>query len=177
MKPFRTPVESIAIRQGLEPAWVYGLMHQESRFALRARSHVGARGLMQIMPRTGRWIARQLGVRDFRVAHLEQFETNVTFGTYYLRSVYDQLDQSMLLASAAYNAGPRRPRQWRASLPHPVDGALFTELIPFAQTRQYVKKVLLNTAYYGYRFEGKPQSLKRLLGQVSNLPFEPIAMP
>jgi len=177
MKPYRAPVESIAISQGLTPAWIYGLMHQESRFALKARSHVGARGLMQIMPRTGRWIARQLGVRGFRTAHLEEFETNVTFGTYYLRSVYDKLDQSMLLASAAYNAGPRRPRRWRASLPHPVDGALFAELIPFAQTRQYVKKVLLNTAYYGYRFEGKPQSLKRLLGQVSNLPFEPLSMP
>lgn len=177
MKPFGAPVDSIAISQGLTPAWIYGLMHQESRFALRARSHVGARGLMQIMPRTGRWIARQLGVRGYRTAHLEQFETNVTFGTYYLRSVYDKLDQSMLLATAAYNAGPRRPRRWRASLPHRVDGALFAELIPFAQTRQYVKKVLLNTAYYGYRFEGKPQSLKRLLGQVSNLPFEPLSMP
>ncbi|MFK7967187.1 MAG: transglycosylase SLT domain-containing protein [Burkholderiaceae bacterium] len=177
MKPFRAPVESIANARGLDPAWIYGLMHQESRFALRARSHVGARGLMQIMPRTGRWIARQLGVRGFKTAQLEQFETNVAFGTYYLRSVYDKLDQSMLLASAAYNAGPKRPRRWRASLPHPVDGALFAELIPFAQTRQYVKKVLLNTAYYGYRFEGKPQSLKRLLGQVANLPFEPLSMP
>lgn len=177
MTPYRAALEPLALERGLDPAWLYGLINQESRFALKARSSVGARGLMQIMPATGRWIAGRLGVKRFKTRHLEDFGTNVRFGTFYLKTVYESLNNSALLASAAYNAGPKRPRRWQSSLPATVDGALFAEIIPFAQTRQYVKKVLLNTAYYGSVFEGKPQSLKELLGTVPSLPFETVSIP
>ncbi len=177
MTPFRPTLEPLALSNGLDPAWVYGLIHQESRFDIRARSSVGARGLMQIMPSTGRWIAGRLGQQNFETAHLYHFATNVQYGTYYLKTVYDSLNNSALLASAGYNAGPRRPRYWQSTLPDTVDGALFAEIIPFAQTRQYVKKVLLNAAYYGSVFEGKPQSLKTLLGTVPKVPFKPSSIP
>ena len=164
--PFRVQLEAAAGERGLDPAWVYGLIRQESRFIMDARSSASAQGLMQIIPPTARWIARRLGVNDFRLEQLNELDTNLRFGTYYLRSVHDDLENSPLLASAGYNAGPNRPRQWRSTLPRPLEGAAFAEIIPFTETRDYVKKVLSNAAFYGALMSGQPQSLKQRLGHV-----------
>jgi soluble lytic murein transglycosylase len=177
ISPFRQALAPVAARHGLDLSWIYGLIRQESRFTPDARSVSGARGLMQIMPATGRWIARKMGVKGFKTKHLYQPDTNLNFGTFYLKAVYDDLHNSALLASAAYNAGPKRPRRWISTLPGDVDGALFVEIIPFTQTRTYVKKVLLNTAYYESVFSGKPQSLKSLLGQVPQKPYQATKIP
>lgn len=167
VSPFLDRMKPVAASADLDPAWVYGLIRQESRFVQDARSWAGAQGLMQIMPATARWIARKLGERDFRVEHLHDLDTNLRFGTFYLRSVLDDLEGSPLLASAAYNAGPGRPRNWRSTLPAPVEGAIFAEIIPFNETRDYVKKVLTNAVYYAALFTGEPQSLKARLGKVA----------
>ena len=164
--PFRAQLEAAASERGLDAAWVYGLIRQESRFIMDARSSANAQGLMQIIPPTARWIARRLGVNDFRLEQLNELDTNLRFGTYYLRSVHDDLENSPLLASAGYNAGPNRPRQWRSTLPRPLEGAAFAEIIPFTETRDYVKKVLSNAAFYGALMSGQPQSLKQRLGHV-----------
>ena len=164
--PFRDQVRSASGERGIDPAWVYGLIRQESRFIMDARSSAGAQGLMQIMPNTAKWIARKLDVRDFRMEQLSDMPTNIRFGTFYLKSVLDDLDASPLLASAGYNAGPGRPRHWRASLSSPVEGAIFAEIIPFHETRDYVKKVLSNATYYASLFTGQPQSLRGWLGQI-----------
>lgn len=164
--PFRDRLTPFARERGLDPAWVYGLIRQESRFIMDARSGVGASGLMQVMPATGRWIASRMGVKGFHPAQLNEMDTNLSFGTYYLRTVLDSLDDSPLLATAAYNAGPGRPRNWRTFLSQPVDGAVFAEIVPFTETRDYVKKVLSNATIYGAIFTGKPQSLKARLGTV-----------
>ena len=165
--PFSAQLAPAAQERGLDPAWVYGLIRQESRFVMNARSSAGAQGLMQIIPPTARWIARKLGEPDFRIEHLGDMSTNLRYGTFYLRSVYESLDGSPLLASAAYNAGPNRPRRWRSTLPGAVEGAVFAEIIPFSETRDYVKKVLSNAAIYGTLMTGRPQSLKALLGTVA----------
>lgn len=165
--PYREPLEAAARAHELDPAWVYGLIRQESRFAPAARSGVGARGLMQIMPATGRWIARRRGIGGFRTVSLEEPRTNLDFGTWYMRHVLDGLDGSILLASAGYNAGPGRPARWRASVGRAVDGALFAELIPFNETRQYVQNVIANTAAYAAMLRDEPLLLHRLLGEVS----------
>ena len=164
--PFKAEVVSAAKKEGLDPAWVYGLIRQESRFLMDARSHVGASGLMQIMPATARWIAKRLGVQGFETSQLGDIDLNTQFGTYYLKTVMDGLEGSPLLASAAYNAGPNRPRLWRSTLPAKIEGAAFAETIPFTETRDYVKKVLLNAAWYGSLLTGQPQSLKTRLGEV-----------
>jgi soluble lytic murein transglycosylase len=164
--PFADRLVPVARAQGLDPAWVYGLIRQESRFVTDARSHVGASGLMQIMPGTARWIAKKMGERDFTVSQINELDTNLRFGTFYLKTVHDDLDGSPVLASAAYNAGPGRPRSWRGTLPHPVEGAIFAEIVPFTETRGYVKHVLSNTAWYAALFTGEPQSLKAMLGEV-----------
>jgi len=164
--PFAERLTPIARAQGLDPAWVYGLIRQESRFVQDARSHVGASGLMQIMPATARWIAKKMGVRDFTPSQINELDTNLQFGSFYLKTVFDDLDRSAVLASAGYNAGPGRPRSWRGTLTRPVEGAIFAEIVPFTETRGYVKHVLSNAAWYAALFTGTPQSLKALLGEV-----------
>ena len=164
--PFEDRLKPIARSQGLDPAWVYGLIRQESRFVSDARSPVGASGLMQIMPATAKWIAKKMGVRDFTPSQINELDTNLQFGSFYLKTVFDDLDRSPVMASAAYNAGPGRPRSWRGTLSQPVEGAIFAEIVPFTETRGYVKHVLSNTAWYAALFTGAPQSLKAMLGQV-----------
>lgn len=164
--PFEGRVTAQANSIALDPAWVYGLIRQESRFVMNARSHVGASGLMQLMPATAKWVARQIGMADFTPASVNDFETNTILGTNYLNIVLNGLDGSQVLASAGYNAGPGRPRTWRAKLSHPVEGAIFAETIPFTETRLYVKHVLSNATYYAAMFSGQPQSLKARLGRI-----------
>jgi soluble lytic murein transglycosylase len=175
--PFRDELTPIAKEREVELAWIYGLIRQESRFIMDARSSVGASGLMQIMPATGRWIAKKVGVVDFKTEQLKERDTNLRFGTFYLKSVLDDLDGSPAMASAAYNAGPGRPRAWRATLTTPVDTAIFAEIIPFSETRDYVKKVLSNATIYAAIISGKPQSLKSRLGTVSPKAFSATNLP
>ncbi len=152
---------------GLDKAWVYGLIRQESRFVKSARSSVGASGLMQIMPGTANYVAKKIGMTGFSLANLNDTRTNITLGTQYLNMVLANLGGSQTLATAAYNAGPSRPRQWRALLDKPVEGAIFAESIPFSETRGYVKNVLANATWYAAQFENRPQSLKARLGVVA----------
>jgi len=165
---FITPYRELASRQAkensLDEAWVFGLIRQESRFANVARSRVGASGLMQIMPATGRWIARRLGMDGFKTSSLSEPETNIKFGSYYLRHVQDSLDGHPVLATAAYNAGPRRAQRWRDS--KPMEGAVYVESIPFKETRDYVKKVMSNAMYYARRFGQTSVLLRDRLGTI-----------
>jgi soluble lytic murein transglycosylase len=97
--PFVERLAPNAKAQGLDPAWVYGLIRQESRFIMDARSVVGASGLMQIMPATAQWIAQRMGVKNFSPSQINDLDTNLQFGTYYLKTVYDGLDRSPVMAS------------------------------------------------------------------------------
>ncbi len=164
LAPFRDLASAQASQNGLDEAWIYGLMRQESRFVQHARSVAGAQGLMQIMPATARWIARQLGLKKNAHQEVHNPETNIRFGTYYLKRIYDDLDQSTVLATAGYNAGPGRARRWQADIP--LEGAVYVESIPFAETRDYVKKVLANAMYYRSRFGGDAVTLKARLGVI-----------
>jgi soluble lytic murein transglycosylase len=165
---FPMPLKETVLRKSkdvqLDPAYVYGLIRQESRFVMDAKSVVGASGLMQVMPATAKWTAKKIGLANFQVQQLNEHETNVTIGTGYLKLVLDDFDGSMPLAAAAYNAGPSRSRAWRKG---PVlEAAIWAENIPFNETRDYVKKVLSNTTNYAAIITGQPQSLKARLGTV-----------
>lgn len=164
--PHQEFLSAQAAQLDLDPNWVYGLIRQESRFVKQARSSVGANGLMQLMPATARWVAKKIGMDGYHHGKVTEMETNITLGTHYMKMVLDDLDGSPVLASAAYNAGPKRPRAWRACLAQAVEGAIFVESIPFNETRDYVKKVMSNAIYYA-ALEGKPQSLKAHLGIVA----------
>ena len=164
--PHRDVMQEQTRQVGLDEAWVYGLIRQESRFVQLAHSGVGASGLMQLMPGTARWVAKRLGIKNFRQSMVNQLDTNVVLGTYYLKYVLDKLDGQPLLATAAYNAGPRRAISWRSSTP--MEGAIYAETIPFSETRGYVQKVMSNTVYYGNRFGQQLQSLKQRLGTITS---------
>ena len=165
---FPMPLKETVIRKSkdvqLDPAYVYGLIRQESRFIMDARSVVGASGLMQVMPATAKWTAKKIGLTNFQPQQINDQEINVAIGTGYLKLVLDEFDGSMPLAAAAYNAGPSRSRNWRKG---PVlEAAIWAENIPFTETRDYVKKVLSNTTNYAAIITGQPQSLKARLGTV-----------
>ena len=160
LAPFRNVLKTRTAQMNLDEAWVYGLIRQESRFIVDARSRVGAGGLMQLMPATAKWVASKIGLRT--LGDVTEVDTNVTLGTYYLRHVLDTLDGQPVLASAAYNAGPGRARAWRPDTA--VEGAIYAESIPFNETRDYVKKVMANASYYGHTFTQQVQSLKQRLG-------------
>jgi soluble lytic murein transglycosylase len=168
LTPYRDLAEAQASRNDLDPAWVYGLMRQESRFVDHARSQAGAQGLMQIMPQTAKWIARRLGQDRTAYRKMADPEANIRFGTYYLRHLLDSLDGSPVLATAGYNAGPGRARRWRADTA--LEGAIYIETIPYAETREYVKKVLANAMYYNHRLGLPSHSLKERLGTIPAKP-------
>lgn len=160
--PYREVLQSHAEQFALDEAWIYGLIRQESRFIVNARSRSGARGLMQLMPSTARWVARKLRLKNWRWSRMTDVDTNINLGAYYLRHVLDALDGHAVLASAGYNAGPRRARAWRPETS--IEGAIYAETIPFTETRNYVKRVMASTTYYANNFSQELQSLKQRLG-------------
>jgi soluble lytic murein transglycosylase-like protein len=165
LAPYRTELQEHLREHGLDEAWVYGLMRQESRFATGAKSDVGASGLMQIMPNTARWVAKKLGLKSYRNALIHQLDTNLRIGTYYMKSVLTQSENNPVLASAAYNAGPLRALQWRGD--QPLEGAIYAETIPYEETRDYVEKVMSNTVYYADQFGDPPRTLKQRMGIIA----------
>ena len=164
--PFKDAVVTRSQQIGLDPAYVYGLIRQESRFIMDARSHVGASGLMQVMPATAKWTAKKIGLVNFQPGDINDRDINIAIGTGYLKLVLDDFGGSMPLAAAAYNAGPGRSRAWRGSSGPAIEAAIWAENVPFAETRDYVKKVLSNTTTYAAVISGKPQSLKSRLGTI-----------
>ena len=160
LSPYRDTTTYYAKQNGIDPAWVYGLIRQESRFMMTAQSGVGANGLMQIMPATARLIAKQIGISDYDI---NDINTNIMMGTWYLADGRNKLGHEVL-ATAGYNAGPARARKWQANVP--LEGAIYAETIPFNETRDYVKKVMTNTMYYNALF-GHSGSLKQRMGTIS----------
>jgi soluble lytic murein transglycosylase len=174
LAPYLDSMRAKTTDTNLDLAWVYGLIRQESRFVQVARSSVGASGLMQLMPGTAKYVAKKIGLTDYSPERVNDLDTNLTLGTGYLRLVLDQLDNIEVLATAAYNAGPGRARNWRQTLARSEEGALFAETIPFPETRDYVKKVMSNTIYYGLVLQpNQRQSLKVLMGTIGSDPSEP----
>jgi soluble lytic murein transglycosylase len=163
--PYRDEIADAARDAQLDPAWVYGLARQESRFVANIVSSAGAVGLMQLMPPTAKWVAKQTGRGDFRSLRLEDPGINAQFGTYYLRYVLDRMDGLPVVATAAYNAGPRRAQAWRGTTP--VEGAIYAETIPFNETRDYVKKVLANAMFYQAQLGLPYVALRERLGTVT----------
>lgn len=167
LAPHRHELHTILQQHALDEAWVYGLIRQESRFIADVKSHAGAMGLMQVMPATANWVAKKLGMLDYRTSLAVDINTNLKLGTYYLKHVLTSFDNQPLLASAAYNAGPGRAKRWRDT--KTLEGAVYAETIPFGETRDYVKKVLNNSMYYAKVLDHDISSptLKQRLGVVA----------
>jgi soluble lytic murein transglycosylase len=139
-------VSAQAARKGLDPALVLGLIRQESGFEEKARSKANARGLMQILPSTGRKLARQAQLPRYNAQKLFQANANIILGTQFLASLMRQYGREEL-ALAAYNAGDTRADRWLKEF-GTEDMTELVEQIPFSETRNYVKQVLTNKAHY-----------------------------
>ncbi len=178
-RPHQTEIEAAAAASELPPAWVYGLIRQESRFVQLARSSVGAQGMMQVMPRTARWVAAHTAMESFEDEKLTDTATNLTIGCRYLKLVADAFEGSMPLATAAYNAGPSRSAAWRGKLAQETEGAVFAETIPFTETRNYVQRVLANTVHYAtyYNSDKTVIKLSAILGTVTPKAAQNVALP
>ena len=144
--PYEAQFLAAAKSNSVEPALLYGIARQESRFVADIVSAAGAMGLMQLMPPTARWVSKQLNRSDYQPDAITAVDVNSQFGAFYLKYWLDRLDGQPALAAAAYNAGPRRAQAWRP--PAAMEGAIWVETIPFNETRDYVKKVMANTMFY-----------------------------
>jgi len=165
LTPFRDQFDAAARSHDVDVAILYAIARQESRFSRDIVSSAGASGLMQLMPATARWVAKQLGRSDYAPALIADVDINTQFGAYYFKYWYERLDRMPALAAAAYNAGPGRAQAWRPLLP--TEGAIWVETIPFNETRDYVKKVLANSMVYAHSLNAPQQTLTARLGVVA----------
>jgi soluble lytic murein transglycosylase len=166
LTPFRPEFTAAARDQGVDEALLYGIARQESRFVPDIVSSAGAVGLMQLMPRTARWVAGKMARTDFDPAQIASAGLNTQFGAFYFRYWHDRLGERPAITAAAYNAGPSRAQAWRPAAA-PLEGAIWVETIPFNETRDYVKKVLANTVLYARALNLPYVSLTDRLGIVT----------
>ena len=133
---------------------ILSLIRQESEFDRDANSWVGAKGLMQIMPATGRLVSKQAGLRYSRSRLIEDEFFNLQLGCYYISGLNDEFNGAIYMAFAGYNAGPHRVRRWVKRFGDPRKGEIdpidWIELIPFTETRNYVQRVIENIQVYKY---------------------------
>ncbi|MCY1398517.1 Soluble lytic murein transglycosylase [compost metagenome] len=143
--------------RGLHSSWVFAITRQESAFMEDARSSVGAAGLMQLMPATAKETARKFDIPLASPRQVLDPDKNIQLGAAYLSQVHSQFNGNRVLASAAYNAGPGRVRQWLRGANH-LSFDVWVESIPFDETRQYVQNVLSYSVIYGHKLNA-PQPL------------------
>lgn len=134
---------------GLDPSWLFGIARQESAFNPQARSHVGAMGLMQLMPNTGKLIAKLINRPLKKTSELLYPERNIQLGSAYLKRMYNKNQHNPVLATASYNAGPHRVKAWLPKQALPAD--IWIENIPFNETRKYTSNVLAYAAVFDYQ--------------------------
>jgi len=148
---WQTQFERYVSGKSIPPSYAMAIARQESAWNPKARSPVGASGLMQLMPATAQHTVTKFGIAGYsNSSQLLDPETNIQIGTQYLEAVYQQFGLNRIFASAAYNAGPGRVRTWQGNSAGRLDVVAFIETIPFSETRGYVKNVLAYDAYYRY---------------------------
>ncbi|WP_374088807.1 transglycosylase SLT domain-containing protein [Methylomicrobium lacus] len=163
---YREQVQSNALRHDLDPAVIFGVMRQESLLDSRAESPVGAKGLMQVMPKTGRQLAQEVRQEMAEDYSLFDPDLNIRLGAYYVRKLLQRFDGNMALAVAAYNAGPARVAKWLPPAGN-IPADIWVETIPYKETRKYVASVLSYAIIYQHRLNKNGLKLNDLMPAVS----------
>ena len=145
--PYLNNVRREAIRSSVPEHWIYGIMRQESLFIHDIRSGADAIGLMQLLPSTARRVAQRNGLKRPSRKDLSNASLNIRLGVSYFRSLLDRTKGNPVNSLIGYNAGPKRIKQWKSSI-KASDPAMFVESIPFTETRNYIKKILVNFIIY-----------------------------
>ena len=149
-----------AAAQGIDRSWVYAIVRQESTFNPEVRSQAGATGLMQLMPATASQVAQKYhGERAPSTQQLTEPARNIRLGTTYLRTQLERLYDNPVLATAAYNAGPGRVRQWLPA--QDTDADIWVEMVPFKETQDYVRRVMAYAVFYDYRLGAQPRPISQ----------------
>jgi len=161
---FRQLVMRNAKRHHIDPAWIYGVVRQESAFVPDVKSHAGAMGLMQLMPATARSVSRKTRTPFRRTRELLSPEKNIHLGSAYMRMLLDKNRGNAVLATASYNAGNSRTLAWLPSSPLPAD--VWVETIPFNETRKYVARVLAYTVIFDHLIDGKGSRLSERMPEI-----------
>jgi soluble lytic murein transglycosylase len=158
-------VEAQAQQHQLDTSWIFAVIRQESAFKRDARSHAGAMGLMQLMPSTARYVAKRYLKQKPPSQHaLLEADTNIELGSAYLRQLLDRLEDSPVLATAAYNAGPHRVNKWLPA--QDLDADIWVDLVPFNETRRYIRSVMYYTVIYEKRLGLEPKRLSERMGPI-----------
>ena len=152
-------LDKYAKERDIDRSWVYGLVRAESAFIEDVRSPAGALGLMQVMPKTGKMTAKKIGMKNFTASKLKKAEYNIPIGTAYMKQMLERFEGNMVLATAAYNAGPHRVDKW---LPKKgcAEPDVWIEQIPFNETRKYVSRVLTYANIYDWRLNTEIKPLR-----------------
>lgn len=164
--PYASLILEYAKKRQLDPAWMYALVRSESAFIEDVKSPAGALGLMQVMPQTGKEVARSMGIKNFKVTHLLEAEKNIPIGSNYLKQMLDRFNGNMVLATAAYNAGPHRVKSW---MPRSgcIEPDIWVESIPFDETRKYVHRVMFFASIYDWRMNREVMPLHRRMANIT----------
>lgn len=161
---YRDVIEANASDLGLDPSWVYGVVRQESAFVADARSSAGALGLMQLMPATGKLTGRKLNIPIRNNRAILNIENNLRLGAGYLKEVLGRNKGNQVLATASYNAGPNRVSSWMPE--RGMEADIWVELIPYSETRDYVKNVMSYTTVYDHRLGSRPERLRNRMTDI-----------
>lgn len=164
---YRSEVAKASTEHSIEPSWIFGVMRRESAYIADVRSGAGAVGLMQLMPKTAKYVANLQGQKNWR-GDLTDAATNIGLGSHYLRYVMNRFDDHQVLATASYNAGPHRVDNWLRETE--TDADVWIDTIVFTETRRYVRAVMAYAAIYEYHLTGKAQRLSRKLTRVPAAP-------
>lgn len=155
-QPHQDLIFAMAKEYEVDPYLVFAVIRAESKYQSNARSPVGARGLMQIMPETSFWIAENLGIENFDIEELHQPEVNIRFGCWYLANLNKQFEANLPVVIAAYNAGRGNVREWL--IEEQWDGSVEQlDDVPFPETKKYIKAVLINYEAYKAIYTNKSE--------------------
>lgn len=165
--PFRDLVFDNADNHDLDPSLIYGVTRRESAFKINARSSVGALGLMQLMPGTARLESKRLGRKRPSHHDILSAENNIFLGSSYLNRLLQRFGGNQALATAAYNAGPRRVDRWIPKS-EAVPSDIWVDTLPFRETREYVRAVLAYSTIFDWKLEKKTTLItSRMYSEIS----------
>jgi soluble lytic murein transglycosylase len=163
--PWQEDFAQFSREANIDVFWAYGIARSESLFMRDIRSGAGAVGVMQILPETGRRMAREMQYPYFGRDTLTDTTSNIQLGTMYLRKMFDRFDENQVLATAAYNAGPLKVDAWRPDAKQ-MDARIWIENIPYDETRAYVRRVLAAGTIFHWRLTGNVRRLSTELSAI-----------
>ncbi len=169
--PYNEPVMQNAKRNDIDAAWIYGIMRRESAFSEDIRSSVGATGLMQLMPKTAKYMSQKISSTNVSYKKLSEAKNNIELGSAYLSYLSQKYSGNKVLATASYNAGPNRVDRWIPSNTT-LAADQWIDSIPFTETRAYVKAVLEYTTIFNSLLNQKYDRLKDIMPDIGSHPIQ-----